>query len=362
MAGFDRFNRRWAATGILAPPTDAQADTGFAFLGPNTPTVELFNSLFADLDDKDNWLFNNISRVLAENGVAASATDTGALLAAIRALIPDLGGLAATDQDLLARINALRALRDSDITTLGAFNVTVNDRIGVLQAKTGGRLVARTIYFSPGSFTHPFNGNAWSVVVSAVGAGGAGGRCPAAPSGQIAVSAGGASGSFSQAVYYNVPGRIGATAAVVVGAGGDPAATDPAGLNGGASSFAGLVSAAGGIGGQAAGPSGSFATGGARGGLTGSIYNEGNFGGTVILTQGSPGHSGFGFPPTSGVGGAGASGPWGGGGPEAGANQNGNNGGGPGAGGGGAVSVAGTGPFVGGRGAPGAVIVEEYSA
>lgn len=310
-----------------------------------------------------NMVQEEIIAVLVGAGIAPARADNAQLFAAVRALILQqaglIGDLRNTDvSNLLGLITALQT-RATSLESLRAGDVA---RTAALEGKTGGRLVARTIYFSPGSFTHRFNAAAWSVVVSAVGAGGAGGRCPAAPAGQIAASAGGASGSFSQAVYYNVPGRIGATAAVVVGAGGDPNATDPAGLNGGASSFAGLVSAAGGIGGQAAGPAGSFVTGGARGGLTGSIYNEGGFGGTIILTQGSPGHSGFGFPPTSGLGGAGASGPWGGGGPEAGANQPGNNGGGPGSGGGGALAIQGTGPFPGGYGAPGAVIVEEYSA
>lgn len=92
MAYFDRFRRRWATTGIVAPPTDAQADAGFAYLGANPPTAELFNALFQDLDGKDGWLFDALAAVLAAAGRTPAAGDPAGLLDALRALFAPAGG------------------------------------------------------------------------------------------------------------------------------------------------------------------------------------------------------------------------------------------------------------------------------
>lgn len=84
MPFFDRFTRRWASTGVVAEPTDSQADAGFAHLGPNPPTVEEFNALFQWLDDKDGWLYAQIAAALSAGGQIPSAGNTTNLVAALR--------------------------------------------------------------------------------------------------------------------------------------------------------------------------------------------------------------------------------------------------------------------------------------
>lgn len=83
---FDRFLKRWSATGIVAEPTAIQHDTGFSYLGANPPTVEQFNALFQNLDDKDNWLYNQLLAVMAAGGQTPTATNAQTTLAALRNL------------------------------------------------------------------------------------------------------------------------------------------------------------------------------------------------------------------------------------------------------------------------------------
>lgn len=86
MPFFDRFNRRWASTGVIAEPTASQADTGFAHLGPNPPTVEEFNAIHQWLDDKDNWLYGQIVGVLTKAGATPTAGNLNALRDALLSL------------------------------------------------------------------------------------------------------------------------------------------------------------------------------------------------------------------------------------------------------------------------------------
>lgn len=76
--------RRWAATGVVSEPTTAQADVGFSFLGANPPSVELFNAIFQNLDDKDNWLYTRLQEVMQAGGVSPSEAGTNQLLTALR--------------------------------------------------------------------------------------------------------------------------------------------------------------------------------------------------------------------------------------------------------------------------------------
>jgi hypothetical protein len=87
MPYFDRFNLSWAASGSIIEPTPAQADVGFAYLGPVPPSVEGFNAMFQWNDDKDNWLFNQISNVILDAGGIVSESDLDALLDAINSKI-----------------------------------------------------------------------------------------------------------------------------------------------------------------------------------------------------------------------------------------------------------------------------------
>lgn len=93
MAFFDRFLKRWASNGAIAEPSMTQADTGFAFLGSDPPTVEQFNALLQWLDDKDNWLFGQLDQVLRAGGVTPGPTPNTQLLSALRTLYGGGGAL-----------------------------------------------------------------------------------------------------------------------------------------------------------------------------------------------------------------------------------------------------------------------------
>src|SRR3954465_2237568 len=84
---FNRFDKSWATSGIVIDPTDAQSNAGFAYLGAVPPSVEGFNAMFQWNDDKDNWLFNQITNVIKSVGGPVTATDLNALLNAINSKI-----------------------------------------------------------------------------------------------------------------------------------------------------------------------------------------------------------------------------------------------------------------------------------
>ena len=194
MAWFADFTRRWASSGVTVPPSDTQADAGFAFLGANTPTVELFNNLFSDRDQRDRWLFLQLRRIMNE----ASINPTEA------------GG---EDQ-------TLRALR----------------------AMFARRSV---VYGASGTFTIPpgvtlLHIRAWS------GGGGGGGA-----SGAGSAGAGGGGGGFAEGEYAVTPGAI---FQVSVGGAGSGGSSNPAGAGtqGGTSSVGAFLSVTGGGGGLGA--------------------------------------------------------------------------------------------------------------
>ena len=84
MPGFDRFNKRWADSGQTETITENNANLGLAFLGDAPPTVELHNQMFQWLDEKDNYLFQQIQNAVAERtGVALSEGSVTALRDAI---------------------------------------------------------------------------------------------------------------------------------------------------------------------------------------------------------------------------------------------------------------------------------------
>lgn len=80
---FPRFLKRWAATGVIAEPTENQSDTGFSYLGTNPPTVELFNAIIQQLDEKDGWMYGQLAEVMKDSGLTPNATDMKLLLNAL---------------------------------------------------------------------------------------------------------------------------------------------------------------------------------------------------------------------------------------------------------------------------------------
>jgi len=88
MAGFDRFGKVFALNGPVSPPTDQQADLGWDYIGAAPPTVQQFNAMFRNLDEKDNWLFGQIARVILSASLVPAASPDTLLLSALEALFP----------------------------------------------------------------------------------------------------------------------------------------------------------------------------------------------------------------------------------------------------------------------------------
>lgn len=215
-----------------------------------------------------------------------------------------------------------------------------------------GRLLGIQRFTANGTYT-PTAGTT-RVLVECVAGGGGGGGVVATAAGQSAGGGGGGAGGYS--VSFLTSGFSGA--AVVVGNAGTAGAVGGAGGAGGTSSFGGAtVVANGGNGGQGGGAIGAFpvfVTNAQPGGLpgTGSIIAQGGEGGgyTTLLALNQI------------MGGRGGNTLYGAGGREqVQTNANGNPATGFGAGGGGAATGASLGGFTGGAGAPGVVIIHEYT-
>lgn len=250
-------------------------------------------------------------------------------------------------------------------STTGAFTVTVKtpagagtlipqnstpfsvrgDGTNVGSLAPTGRLLNVQAFLTAGTYTYTPAAGTTRVKVRVLGGGGAGGGTGATGSGQIALAGPGNGGAYAESFYTS--GFSGVT--ITVGAGGT-GVVGTVGGNGGASSFGALVSAAGGLGGNGASISSfastgiprnpTFSTGGniinspspvANGATSGII--SGNAFGTVSVGANTPYGS-------SNIGG----------------NAQGN-----GAGGTGFWSPGSTAASAGFNGAPGFVIVEEYS-
>lgn len=211
----------------------------------------------------------------------------------------------------------------------------------------GGRLKSMVGFSASGTWTRP-TGIRFALVFALGGGGGGGGASGAASSG--AAAGGGGAGGLAVS-YLDVTTT--ASAAVTVGAGGNPgASTGAAGSSGGQSSFGASVVGSGGAGGQGmtAGTTAAVAIGGA-GGSTGA----GDLGFT-----GAPGGAALRLDGTVVMSGVGAASFFGGGGRAAVSNATGSGGTARGSGGGGAaVSASATGR-TGGTGAAGFVWVWEF--
>ncbi len=227
MTGFSRFGKQWASTGATLDPTDSQANAGFAFLGATPPSVELFNAIFQDSDDKDNILYGWIAAVMTAAGITPAD---------------------ATPSQLL---QALFAVPGKNIQ----------------------------IFTSSGTFTVPAGVTRVEVEVWA-GGGGSGSTVAA-----LSASQAGAGGGYARKLITGL--TPGAGVAVVVGAAGTGPAysgTAVAGTTGGSSSFGGSVSATGGGGGI--GANATVASNVAAGGVGsgGDLNVVGGTGNTALVT------------------------------------------------------------------------------
>lgn len=213
-----------------------------------------------------------------------------------------------------------------------------------------GRLVNIRSFLTTGTYTYSPIAGIVFIIVTVVGGGGAGGGTPS--SFTYSVGSGGASGSVGKSLLRTGFSGV----AVVVGGGGIPALSNWGGT-GGTSSFGSLLSAPGGVGGE--NWTTNTPTANAGQGLPGAVA----VGGNIFNAAGQPGTCGviLDTGPMSGQGGSSILG--GGGGPNT-AYGAGNQATAPGAGGGGsavATTAFAPGPYAGGAGAQGAVIIEEYA-
>lgn len=221
--------------------------------------------------------------------------------------------------------------------------------------QAGGRLLNVQIFTASGTYT-PTTGTA-TIIVEAVGAGGAGGSCPATNASQQATSFGGVAGTYVKARITSPPNSV----AVTVGAAGAPAAAGSnVGGSGGATTFGSLVTAPGGAGGaggiastQTIGMGGTLT--GAAGTTTGQLLAavRGMSGGGAVVLALNVLRTGEGGSTPFGAGGAAASAQT--------VGVRGNEASGYGAGGGGCAQVPSNAGDQGGAGAGGLVVVYEYA-
>lgn len=205
----------------------------------------------------------------------------------------------------------------------------------------GGRYLGKKVFTASGVYTPSIL--AKNIKIIMVGGGGGGGGCQATASNETYFGAGGGAGA-TVISYVNLTGENNYQIVIGSGGGGGNGATN--GFDGQASSFSNILSAPGGKGGGK--PTVSNTSGGSGGvAITGDIRITGGHGGDgqsgQISVSGQGGASYFGGGGRAGAGG-------------------GVNGGAPGSGGGGAYDGGYSGVVMkGGDGAPGIIIIEEFS-
>jgi hypothetical protein len=190
------------------------------------------------------------------------------------------------------------------------------------------------------------------VRVTAIGGGGAGGGVGVASSGNVSLGAPGGAGTVAQGLY--TAAQVGASLAVTVGVGGAPASGSMGG-SGGSTSFGALLTCPGGPGGGVSSdtPSPNL---NANGSVSSSAIG-------TVLWQALGGSDGFSFAlsASGGAGGPGGRSWFGIGTPPVAFNGAAVAGVSPGAGGSGIAIGSGVGPFPGGAGAAGLVLIEEFA-
>ncbi|WP_261532607.1 hypothetical protein [Burkholderia multivorans] len=234
-------------------------------------------------------------------------------------------------------------------TFTGTTTVSNLTATGTLTGITG-RLVGVQVFTTANcnpSCTYTPTAGTGRVVAKVMGAGGAGGGCPATTASTVAIGGGGGAGAYAQGLVTS--GYSGVT--VTVGQGGT-GVSGSTGNSGGNSSFGALITATGGSGGsasaaaaapnQASGGNGNGSSGGQLNGTAqpGALGLASSLG---VFYSGSGGSTAFGrgAPGTTGTGAGIAGGPYGGG-------------------GGGAGCGASAAAQTGGRGGDGFVEVDEY--
>ncbi len=224
----------------------------------------------------------------------------------------------------------------------------------VYQNNAAASTVVIQVFTSNGTYT-PTPGLNYAIV-EVVGGGGAGGGTSSASAGRSIGGGGGGSGEYASGVFSS--STIGGSQTVTIGTGGLGSSGNMGG-NGSMTSLGSLITAAGGLGGDHGSdllPSNALGGGGGSGGTGGTIRSAGapgipGFGifvSTNLAWGGGGGNSFFGG---AGIGSTTIGGGTGG---------NGASATGYGSGGGGGICTAGNGPFAGGNGTPGVVVITEF--
>lgn len=227
--------------------------------------------------------------------------------------------------------------------------LTPSNIAAMLAVSAQGRFLNRRVFSSAGTYT-PTTGTVF-IDVHVVGGGGAGGGSQASGAGQASAGPGGGAGGYA---FRRITSGFSGVA-MTVGAGGT-GVTGGAGTNGGSTSFGGLVAATGGNG-AAAGIVASIATVS----INGSASPGAGSSGDVNAVGGVGQYAFYAAVPVSGSGGMSFFG-MGGGFVSSGGGAHGANASTPGAGGSGAVTAPGNGFLgIGGNGAQGVIIVDEYA-
>lgn len=219
----------------------------------------------------------------------------------------------------------------------------------LLSANTG-RLLKVRVFTASGTYT-PTPGTK-SIVVEVQGGGGAGGGAAVSTVANFSIGGGGLSGAYAKA---NIT-PLTTSYSIVVGAGG-VGVSGTAGNAGGNSSFGGVVTATGGLGGASLAEGTVFGIASAAGNYPSTDYSGASIYGAGL----SYGQVGIRVSGTGAVSGTGGSSVCGSGGGARGSVGAGSAGRGYGSGGGGAAAAAVSQSYAGGNGTPGVVIIWEFS-
>lgn len=246
--------------------------------------------------------------------------------------------------------NGSSALAIGDIQSGALVVVTYDGTRFQLSSLPRGMFLGRQVFSASGTYT-PTPG-ATMALIRMIGAGGAGGGSPAAGAGAVGLGLGGAGGAYAELLITTGL----ASQTVTIGAAG-VGVSGGTGGTGGTTSFGTLITCTGGSGGFAQGPSASFVLGSQTntaavgGSATPSIAVPGPFPtDKVVALSSAAAFSGMGAVTIWGKGGGGQGGTAGGGAAQ-----------GFGAGGGGGATAPSSAAQIGGAGAPGYMMIDEFA-
>lgn len=269
----DAFTYKWGQDGVAAALTDAQVKAGWAFIGATPPSVEQFNRVHQLQDEKANYLFNQLSAVMAAAGITPNAGVTTTLRDALK-----------------GKLIGVRIISTTQVYTPTAGTNAVHVRIvgGGAGGATAGATGASQYSAGPGGgaggYAESYLTTGFSGVTVTIGAGGA----PASAGG---TSSFGSLMTCTGGVATGAAGALSNATTVMTGQGVGGSATGGNILNSnGQSGNFGIVGPGGPIGGQGGGTP--FGPGPAyvsstSGGNNAFAFGSGGGGGSSLQGNGS---------------------------------------------------------------------------